>query len=94
MSDKNQTLLVHALCVLVIAVCFLLAFLTPLRSQPAIGATLVGAAGWLWGKLTGKPVDPILNTIIANMEPKRVEQIMSQHPPAAPPAAPPAQGAS
>lgn len=83
MTEKNQTLLVHAVCVLAIAVCFGLAFLTPLKQQPAAGATLIGAAGWLYGKLTGKPVAPVLNAIIANMEPARVEQIMSQHPPAA-----------
>lgn len=84
MTEKNQTLLVHAACVLVIALCFGLAFLTPLVAQPVVGSMLIGVATWLYGKLTGKPVAPVLNQIIAKMEPERVEQILSQsqHPPA------------
>lgn len=82
MTERNQTLLVHALCVLVIVICVGVACLTPMAAYPAAGGLLFGTATWLWGTLTGKPVAPVLNQIIANMEPKRVEQIMSQHPPA------------
>lgn len=85
MTEKNQTLLVHAACVLVIALCFGLAFLTPMAAQPVAGAALIGAATWLHGKLTGTPVTPVLNRIIADMGPARVEEIMSQRPPAQPP---------
>lgn len=82
MSEANQTLLIHALCVIVIGGCLALAYLTPLRSEPIVGTMLVGLATWLYGVLTGKPAPVILKRIVANMDPKRVEQIMSTRPPA------------
>lgn len=81
MSEENQTRLIHLLCAIVIGFCLWLA-LVPLRAEPLAGNILFGLAAWLYGKLTGKPAPPILNRIVAKMDPERVEQIMSQ-PPAA-----------
>lgn len=82
MTEKNQTLLVHAACLLAIAFAITLSLLPAIQSQPLVAQLLVGAAAWLYGKLTGKPAAPVLNKIIAQLEPERVEQIMSQRPPA------------
>jgi hypothetical protein len=82
MTEANQTLVVHILCALAIAGCVALAYLTPLRDEPIAGNLLIGVAIWLHGKYVGKPAAPILNRIISKMEPQRVEQIISQRPPA------------
>lgn len=82
MTEANQTLTIHILCGAMIVGCIALAYLTPLRNEPIAGNIIIGVAAWLYGKLTGKPAEVILNRLIAKMEPQRVEQILSQRPPA------------
>lgn len=91
MTDQLKTLAVHAGCVLAICVCFALGELSPLRAAlvagvPVFSLALEAAGFWLWGKLGFKPAAIILDRILQRMEPARVEQIMSQRPPAPPPA--------
>jgi hypothetical protein len=85
-AQKMQLLVLHTGCVLVICLCFALAELSPLHdvvmfSTPLLSRALEVAGFFLWGKLGFKPADPVLDKIIASMEPARVEQIMSQRPP-------------
>lgn len=90
MNEKLQSLAVHAACILVICGCFALAELTSLRTalisgQPMFSRALECAAFLLWGKLGFKPAEVILNRLLLQMEPARVERIMSQRPPPAEP---------
>lgn len=82
MTEKNQTLLVHAVCIMVICCCVGLSLLPQLAATPLVGHMLIGAATLLYGKLCFKPASPVLNRIIAKLEPERVEMIMSTRPPA------------
>lgn len=89
MNEKLQTLLVHMGCVVIIGGCFALAELTPLHtvliSGVAVFARALEVAGFfLWGKLGFKPAEVIMNKLLLQMEPERVERIMSQRPPPPP----------
>jgi hypothetical protein len=79
MTAKTLTLLTHGLCVLAIAACTAIAAFAPI--DPAASTTLIGAAAWLYGKLMFKPIAPVVDAIVARMEPERIERIKTQAPP-------------
>lgn len=62
-NTNAKALALHAACVLEIVGCFVLAG-TVLREQPLLGALVVGAGAWLWGKLGFKPAQAILERIV------------------------------
>lgn len=100
MSEKLQTLAVHAACVFVICVCFALAELTSLRTVwimdfpsvnvpglhsvhvPVLSRVLEVSGFFIWGKLGFKPAQVVLERLLQGMDATRIEQIMSQRPPA------------
>lgn len=86
MKQEQQTLLIHAGCILLIALCAWLATLIHGTDETALAlrAALVGSACGLWGKLGFKPANPVLNKILeklAQREPERVLQALTNRPP-------------
>lgn len=78
-----KTLGLHAACVMVIVICFVLSQ-TVLKATPELGVAAVGAGFFLWGKLGFKPAERVLTMLIARLEPAEVMRLTSQLPPANP----------
>lgn len=90
MKPETQTLLVHAGCIALIALCTWLALQIhgTGETELTLRAALIGSALFLYGKLGFKPASPVLDRIVerlAQKEPERVQRL-TQSPP--PPAAP------
>jgi hypothetical protein len=86
MNEKLSELLVHMACVVIIGGCFALAELTPLHTvliggMAVFSRSLEVAGFFLWGKLGFKPAEAIMTKLLLQMEPEKVERIMSQRPP-------------
>jgi len=92
MDNRTAVLAVHAVCVIVIAGCFVLAG-TVLRGQPLAAAGVVGVGAWLWGKLGFKPAQVVLDRVLVKqlgVTLDEVQRITSRPAPPAPaPTAPP-----
>jgi hypothetical protein len=93
-DDKLKVLAVHAACLLLMIACVVLKVYA-LKSYPELGTLLVGGATFLWGKMGFKPSNPVLASIIAQLSPDHLDQLLSQRPPppskASSPPAPPAK---
>jgi hypothetical protein len=76
MTEQNKTLLVHALCVLIIGGCCVIAG-TVLKGQPLLAGCVVGLGAWLWGKLGFKPAQVILDRIVVQQLGVTLEQAKS-----------------
>lgn len=88
MTEKHKTLLVHAGCIALIALCVWLSTLIKGTDDLALElrAALVGSALFLWGKLGFKPASPVLDRIVQRLverEPVRMARLTSKPPPAA-----------
>lgn len=90
MTEQRQTLLVHAGCIALLALCVWLSTLIKGTDDLSLElrAALVGSALFLWGKLGFKPANPVLDRIVRKLverEPVRVARLTSKPPPSAAP---------
>jgi hypothetical protein len=86
-TNKPAVLGIHVAGVAVMVACFVLGLYVSAKLHTEIGAIIIGAGFFVYGKLGFKPAAPILDRILASLaehEPERVARLASKRPAANP----------
>lgn len=81
-ATQSKVILIHIACGLLTIACIVLK-VTLLAPWPALGELLLEGALFVWGLAGFKPSEAVLAHVIAKLEPKRLDRMLSLRPPAA-----------
>jgi hypothetical protein len=80
-ATRTKVILLHLACGALTIACIVLK-VTLLSQWPALGELLLEGALFVWGLAGFKPSEAVLAHVIAKLEPKRLDRMLSLRPPA------------
>ncbi len=81
MSLQTKVIVTHAWCLALIALALAASWYVPaLRANPTAAYALIGAVCAWYGKAVGKPLDPVMISIISKLEPPEVARLSGKPP--------------
>jgi hypothetical protein len=81
-ATRSKVILLHIACAALTIACIVLK-VTLLAPWPSLGELLLEGALFVWGLAGFKPSEAVLAHVIAKLEPKRLDRMLSLRPPAA-----------